>query len=96
VSTLFGIQSGLMAAVTLVMFALQAWAFIDAVSHRAEAYVAGGKLTKPAWLIILGLALVAHMLIWHPFSFLNLIGTVAAIVYIVDVRPVLRELTGRR
>jgi hypothetical protein len=84
-----------MAVATLVMFALQAWAFIDAVSHRGEAYVAAGKLTKQAWLIILGLALVAHMLIWSPFSFLNLIGTVAAIVYIVDVRPALRALTGR-
>jgi hypothetical protein len=36
------------------------------------------------------------MLIWSPMSFLNLIGTVAALVYLVDVRPALRALTGRR
>ena len=93
---LFGIQSGLMMVATLLIFALQAWAFIDAVSHRADAYLAADKLTKPTWLIILGIALAAHMLIWSPMSFLNLIGTVAALVYLVDVRPALRALTGRR
>ncbi len=92
---LFAFQSGLMLVASLAMFVVQAWAFIDAVSHRPEAYVAADKLTKPAWLIILGIALAAHMLIWSPMSFLNLIGTVAAIVYVVDVRPALRALTRR-
>jgi hypothetical protein len=92
---LFAFQSGLMLVASLAMFVVQAWAFIDAVSHRPEAYVAADKLTKPAWLIILGIALAAHMLIWSPMSFLNLIGTVAALVYVVDVRPALRALTRR-
>lgn len=92
---LFGIQSGLMMVATLLIFALQAWAFIDAVSHRADAYLAADKLTKPTWLIILGVALAAHMLIWNAMSFLNLIGTVAALVYIVDARPALRALSSR-
>ena len=82
-----------MLVASLAMFAVQAFAFIDAVSHKPEAYVAADKLTKPAWLIILGIALAAHMLIWSPMSFLNLIGTVAAIVYLVDARPALRART---
>ena len=92
----FQIQNAFLMVTTLVVFVVQAWAFIDAVSHRPEAFVAADKLTKPAWLIILGIALVAHMLIWSPVSFLNLIGAVAAIVYIVDARPALRSVTGRR
>jgi len=92
---LFAFQSGLMLLASLAMFVVQGWAFVDAVSHRPEAYVAADKLTKPAWLIILGIALAAHMLIWSPMSFLNLIGTVAAIVYIVDARPALRSLSSR-
>ena len=84
-----------MLVASLAMFAVQAFAFIDAVSHKPEAYVAADKLTKPAWLIILGIALAAHMLIWSPMSFLNLIGTVAAIVYLVDARPALRAMTRR-
>ena len=80
---------------TLALFVLQAWAFIDAVSRRPEAFVAANKLTKPAWLLILGLALLAHMLIWDPISILNLAGAVAAIVYMVDARPAMRSLTQR-
>ena len=92
---LFQIQNAIMAIATLAVFAVQAWAFIDAVSRRPEAFVAADKLTKPAWLIILGIALAAHMLIWNPLSLLNLIGAVAAIVYLVDARPAIRALTGR-
>lgn len=91
----FQIQNVVLAVITLAIFVVQAWAFIDAVSHRAEAFPAAGKMTKPAWLIILGIALAAHMLIWSPASFLNIIGTVAALVYLADARPALRELTGR-
>ena len=91
----FQIQSTILMAVTLVIFAVQAFAFIDAVSHRPEAYPAADKLTKPAWLIILGVALAAHMIIWNPISFLNIIGTIAALVYVLDVRPALRALTRR-
>ena len=93
VFNVFGIQSLILTAATLFVFALQAWAFVDALSHRAEAFPAAGKLTKPAWLAILGLALVAHMIFWHPISLLNIAGTIAAIVYLVDVRPTILSLT---
>lgn len=92
---LFSLQSGIMLIASLATFVVQAWAFVDAVSHRPEAYLAADKLTKPTWLIILGIALAAHMLIWSPISFLNLIGIVAALVYVVDVRPALRALSRR-
>ena len=90
---LFGIQSGLMMVATLLIFAAQAWAFIDAVSHRPEAFVAADKMTKPAWMIILGVALAAHVLLG---GFLTIVGAVAGIVYMVDARPALRSVTGRR
>lgn len=88
----FAFQGMILTLVTLVVFAFQVWAFIDAVSRKPGEFEAGNKMTKPAWLIILGLALVAHLLIWSPISLLNIAGTVAAIVYLVDVRPALRSL----
>jgi hypothetical protein len=93
VPAVFAFQSDLMTIATLAIFVVQGWAFIDAVSRRSDAFVAADKLTKQAWLIILGVALAAHMLIWSPLSFLNLIGTVAALVYLVDARPALRSLS---
>lgn len=95
VSTIFAVQSGFLTVVTLVLFALKAWAFVDALTRSGEVYVAADKLTKPAWLIILGIALFAHILIWHPGSLLVLAGAVAAIVYIIDARPAMQSLTRR-
>lgn len=82
-----------MSVASLAIFVAQAWGFVDAASRRPDAFVAADKMTKPAWMIILGLALVAHVIFWSPISLLNLIGVVAALVYLVDVRPALRSLT---
>lgn len=84
-----------MLIVMLLMFAVKAWAFVDALSHRPDAYPAADKQTKAMWLILLGISLAAQMLVWSPLFFLNLIGVVAALVYLLDVRPALRSLTRR-
>ncbi len=92
---LFAFQNIVTLVATLVLFAIKAVAFVDSLTHRSEEFVAAGKLTKPAWSIILGVALAAHMLFWEPIGLLSIIGTVAAIVYLVDVRPAIRSLTRR-
>lgn len=93
---LFELAAGVQLLLSLVLFGAQLWALIDAASRRNEVFVAAGKLTKPAWLIILGVALVAHLAVpYSPFSILNLVGAVACIVYIVDARPAMRALTRR-
>jgi hypothetical protein len=96
VQTFFEIQSLFLLVLTLVMLVLKAWAFVDAATRRPEVFVAADKLTKTAWLIILGLALVAHLLLrGDPTHILNLVGAVAVIVYLVDARPAMRSLTRR-
>ena len=92
---MFDVQGVILTAATLVVFVIQAWAFVDAISHRPDAFVAADKMTKKAWLVILGVALTAHMLIWSPINLINIIGTVAALVYMVDARPALKSLTSR-
>jgi hypothetical protein len=72
------------------LLALKLWALVDACIRPQAAYVAAGKLTKIAWVAILAVA----VLLGGPdvFTILGLLGTVAAIVYLVDVRPAVREL----
>ena len=84
-----------MLLVAYALLAVKAWALVDAATRRPDAFVATDKLTKPAWLIILGLAVVANLLFLNPVGFLNLAGIVAAIVYLVDARPALRSVTRR-
>lgn len=69
------------------------WAFIDAAIRPTTAYVAAGKLTKPAWLALTGAS--AFFAFWPGFlSIFQLAGLVASIVYLVDVRPAIRERQG--
>ena len=89
------LQNYIVLAAAILLFVLEAWAFIDAISHRQEEFHAADKQNKTMWLVILGVALAAHMLIWHPINILNMAGAIASIVYLVDVRPALRSLTRR-
>ena len=67
------------------------------VTRSSESYAAANKLTKPAWTIILGLGLVVQIIMpGGPISLLNLVFTIAALVYLADVRPALASLTRRR
>jgi Protein of unknown function (DUF2516) len=89
----FEIQNTILLVVAIALFAVEAWAFIDAVSRRPEVFEAANKQNKKMWLWILGIALVAHMIFWHPINILNMIGAVASLVYLLDVRPAVRSLT---
>ena len=74
-----------------VGLALTAWAFVDALIRPAAGFVAAGKLTKPGWAAITGLA-IAVVYFFGVISFLGLPAIVAAVVYLVDVRPAVRGL----
>ena len=71
--------------------ALAVWALVDALVRPAVGYVATGKLTKPAWL---GITALAALVLYYvgPMSFLGLPAVIAAVVYLVDVRPAVRGL----
>lgn len=92
----FAFESGVLGLLFLVLAVIKAWALIDAVSRPTQAFPAVGKLTKPAWLWILGLGLVAHIVFASPISLLSMAGTIAAFVYLLDVRPAVASVTRRR
>jgi Protein of unknown function (DUF2516) len=84
-------DSWLMAALSWAALALTLWAFVDALIRPAAGFVAAGKLTKPGWAAITGLA-VAVVYWFGAMSFLGLPAIIAAVVYLVDVRPAVRGL----
>jgi hypothetical protein len=87
-------ESTLMGWVSLVLLAVKLWALVDASLRNPQAFPAVDKLTKTAWLWILGLAFVADLVL--PNMLLMLAGTVAAFVYLLDVRPAIASVTRRR
>jgi hypothetical protein len=74
---------------------LTGFAFFDVLRRKASLFPHVGKLTKPVWLGILGAAfLVAIVSLGYPIGLLNVIGVVAAGVYLADLRPKLKQVGG--
>jgi hypothetical protein len=90
----FELEYTVMNFVSLALLVVKLWALVDAVLRPAEAYPAADKLTKTAWLWILGLAFVADVVLGS--LMLMLVGAIAAFVYLLDVRPALVAVTRRR
>ncbi|MEW2633790.1 DUF2516 family protein [Streptomyces sp. NPDC048389] len=83
---------GLMLIVNLVFLVTSVAAFVMAALAREDAYRAADKKTKPFWMVILGVAVAVNLFI--PMLFLSIAGLIASIVFFVDVRPALQQVTG--
>ena len=82
-----------------VLFALQIavlvatlYAFVHAAMQRPDAYTAANKLTKPVWLVILGVGVLLALVLGVTGV---AIAAVAAGIYLVDVRPKILEIQGK-
>jgi hypothetical protein len=76
------------------LLALQVWALVDCATRKVAAFPAVGKLTKPAWLAMLLLGALFSGLSRQPLGIISLIAVVIAAVYLADVRPAVREISG--
>lgn len=79
----------LLGLIGLGLLVLKVWALVDCATAPSAAFEVHGKLSKTAWVVILVLAVVLGRGVVDIFS---IVGTVAAIVYLVDVRPAVRGL----
>jgi hypothetical protein len=87
---MFGADVLLLQALGLGALALKVWALADAIYRPGPAYAAAGKWSKPVGVAVLAVALVLGG--GSVLGLLGLVSLVAAIVYLVDVRPAVREL----
>jgi hypothetical protein len=80
------------------LVALRAWAVIDCATRKAAAFPAADKLTKPAWLAILVFSGLFGSLsaLGSQLGPISLISVIVASVYLADVRPAVREVSGGR
>lgn len=94
---MYALQGSISLVVLVVLLAIKGFAFVNAMTYSAQAYEAAGKLTKPAWCAITGLGFAGQLvLLGSPLGIINLVATIAALVYLADVRPALVEVTSRR
>jgi hypothetical protein len=90
------IPGNVMLVVYVILLAVKLFAFVNALLFSAEHYRAAGKWTKQGWVIVLGLAVLLQAVPGLlPLMFVNLAFTIAAFVYLADVRPALAGLRRR-
>ena len=84
--------SYVLVALQIAVLVTAIYSFVHAAIQRPDAYTAAGKLTKPVWLVILGVSALLALA-------LGIIGVavaaVASGVYLVDVRPKILEIQGK-
>jgi Protein of unknown function (DUF2516) len=78
--------------------ALSFWAIVDCAFRKARAFPAVNKLTKFAWLgILVASGVLSYFFGGDPVrSLIGSAAVVAALVYLCDVRPAVREVSGGR
>ena len=92
----FELQGTALFVVLIGLLAVKGFAFVSSVLYPTEAYEAAGKLTKPAWCAITGLGFAEILIFLSPMGLLGIVFTIAALVYLADVRPALAEVTSGR
>ncbi|MEZ5132166.1 MAG: DUF2516 family protein [Mycobacterium sp.] len=87
-----GVAGVVLSVLFWAVLAATVYAFVNAAMQRPDAYTAVDKLTKPVWLVILGVSALLS-------GVLGIMGVVIAAVatgvYLVDVRPKLLEVQGK-
>lgn len=90
-------QSWILVLLGVGALGLKGYAFVDALRVPTQAFPAAGKWSKTIWLSILGVATLIELALFPtPLFFVNLLGVVGAAVYLVDVRPAVRQFRGGR
>lgn len=82
-------------ALTVFTLIVEVISFVHCMFQRREAFPALGTLPKGIWLALTGGAAVLTLLLGlsPSTSMIGLIGLIAGAVYLLDVKPRLRDLT---
>jgi hypothetical protein len=91
---IFVIEEYLTLATSLVLLGVKAYALVTSLLPSSEEYEAAGKLSKLAWVVILALGLISQIVLLNfgPIHPIHLAFTVAALVFLADVRPAIAGL----
>ena len=74
----------------LVILVVELFAFVNCMTQRADAFSAVGSISKGGWLALTGGALLFTGILGF-FSLFGMIAVAAALVYLLDIRPALRD-----
>jgi hypothetical protein len=79
--------------VLILSIIVQGVALVHCLTQRGDGFTAIGTLPKGAWVAILAVCMVLTLLLGTGTGIFGLIGIAAALIYLLDVRTGLRDLS---
>ena len=93
---MFGaVQDIVVLGLWVVLLGLKGFAFVDCLRAPSAAFPAIGRQSKILWLILTGLALLTGLAPNLTLSLFGIAGAVIALIYMFDIRPRIKSITGR-
>ena len=81
------LQSLFVLAVSVLLLGVKVFALVDCVARKPVDVERASQVSRNGWLVILALSIAVDVLWWgDPIHPLGLIGTVAALVYLAQLR----------
>jgi hypothetical protein len=77
------------------LLGVKVFALADCLRYKNAHFVSAGKRSRILWLVLTGLSLAFHLIVRSSLDLLEIAGAIASIVYLVDVRPALQQVSGR-
>jgi hypothetical protein len=81
--------------IKIVSVVIQGIALVHCLTQRGDGFTAIGTLPKGAWVAILAVCIVLTLLLGSTGIF-GLVGIAAALIYLLDVRPGLKDSSDGR
>lgn len=89
------VQNVVVLVLWVLFLVVKGYAFIDCIRRPTAAFPAVGRQSKILWGILTGVSLLTGLLPNLTLNLLGIAGMVASLIYLFDVRPKIREITGR-
>lgn len=88
------IQDGIFEVLFWGLLILKVWGLADCLARKNAAFPAAGKLTKAAWTLLNVASVGLSLLVQNALNIVPLVALVVTLVYLTDVRPAVREVSG--
>lgn len=93
---MFGtVQNLVVLVLWVVLLGLKGFAFVECLRAPTQVFPAIGRQSKVLWLVLTGLALLTGLVPNLTLTLFGIAGAVIALIYLFDIRPRIRSITGR-
>lgn len=91
-----GIDGLVILVLWAILLGVKAFALFDCIRRPKDYFPFIGRQTKALWLVLTSLSFLIGLVFDQTLEILGIAGTVVSLIYLLDIRPKMIELGGRK